>query len=655
MSLSDFDRQSIAVIRGLAVDAPHAAKSGHQGTAVSLAPLAHTMWTRIMKFDPADPSWPDRDRFVLSAGHVSILQYSMLFLAGYGTSIDDLKSFRQWGSATPGHPEAGHTAGVEVTTGPLGQGIANAVGMALAERRLRAQFGEEIIDHHTYAIVSDGDLSEGVSHEAASLAGHQRLDRLVAIYDDNRITIDGSTDVALSDDVVARFQSYGWNVIDAGAIAEDVDALEKVINQAKAHVGAPTLIVLRTHIGFPSPTWADKPAAHGLCFDDATIAELKTAIGIPDEPFYAPDELVAEYRKVCSRGAAERSSWQERRAAFDRAAELELTLSGLAAPEVAEAIDAAVTDNVLATRQSSGAVLNAIAPFMPSLVIGSADLSGNTGTKLSGADPMSAVTPAGSQMFYGIREHAMGSAMVGMAMHGGAYPVAGTFLVFSDYMRPAVRLAALSRARCAFVWSHDSVAVGEDGPTHQPIEHVMSLRAIPDLVVMRPADAYEVAAMWKWALAHNGPVAVILSRQNVATLETSSQRAGEGVALGAYALNDVAEPDVILVGTGSEVSLAVDAAAKLGQSGISARVVSMPSWELFDQAASEYREALLPRRVATVSVEAGVTLGWHRFADECVGIDRFGASAPGDVVLAELGVTADAVVAAANRAISRAR
>ena len=309
MSLSDFDRQSIAVIRGLAVDAPHAAKSGHQGTAVSLAPLAHTMWTRIMKFDPVDPSWPDRDRFVLSAGHVSILQYSMLFLAGYGTSIDDLKSFRQWGSATPGHPEAGHTAGVEVTTGPLGQGIANAVGMALAERRLRAQFGEEIIDHHTYAIVSDGDLSEGVSHEAASLAGHQRLDRLVAIYDDNRITIDGSTDVALSDDVVARFQSYGWNVIDAGAIAEDVDALEQVINQAKAHVGAPTLIVLRTHIGFPSPTWADKPAAHGLCFDDATIAELKTAIGIPDEPFYAPDELVAEYRKVCSRGAAARSSW----------------------------------------------------------------------------------------------------------------------------------------------------------------------------------------------------------------------------------------------------------------------------------------------------------------------------------------------------------
>jgi transketolase len=652
MVTSDFDRESVAVIRGLAVDAPAKAKSGHQGTALALAPLAHVLWSRVMKFDPADPQWFDRDRFVLSAGHASILQYSMLFLAGYGVSLDDLEQFRQWGSNTPGHPEVGHTPGVEVTTGPLGQGFANAVGLALAERRLRAVFGSDLCDHHTWVIASDGDLSEGISHEAASLAGRQGLDRLVVVYDNNHITIDGPTELALADDVVGRFVAYGWNVIDAGEIGEHLDALEGVLNQAKGHTGQPTLISLRSHIGFPSPKWTDSPAAHGLCFDAESITQLKTTLGIPDTPFYAPEELVDQYRKVCARGAADRTAWSQRRDASPEKADFEAMLSDEPTSGVATAIADAVPSGPKATRVASNAVIDGFAAELPSLVIGSADLSGNTGTRLRDAVFASAEEPGGRQIHYGIREHAMGAAAVGMALHGGVYPIVGTFLVFSDYMRPAVRLAALSGARCAFVWSHDSVAVGEDGPTHQPVEHVMSLRAIPDLYVVRPADSHEVAAMWQWALGHDGPVAAILSRQNVPELAGTADRAGDGLRRGAYVLVDADEPQVVLVGTGSEVALAVQAATQLSDAGVAARVVSMPCWELFEAAGPEYRHEVLPPGVPVVSIEAGVTLGWHRWADACVGSDRFGASAPGDVVMEHLGITANAVVDAAQGLLS---
>lgn len=651
MATSDFDQQSVAVIRGLCVDGPAAAKSGHQGTALALAPLAHVLWTRIMRFDPSAPDWFDRDRFVLSAGHASILQYAMLHLAGYDLSAQDLREFRQWGSKTPGHPEAGHTAGVEVTTGPLGQGFANSVGLALAERRLRGVFGDGLCDHRTWVIASDGDLSEGISHEAASLAGMQQLDRLVVVYDNNHITIDGATEIALDDDVLGRFRAYGWNVIDAGEIGEDLDALEAVLVQARDHVGQPTLISLRTHIGAPSPRWTDSPSAHALCFDTESITELKGVLGIPDEPFYLPDDVVSQYREVCSRGASDRSDWEARRTDSPEAADLAAVLSTAAAEGVGDAIAAAVPQGAAATRVSSNAVIEAFSASLPSLVIGAADLSGNTGTRLADAPFINAGEPAGSQVYYGIREHAMAAAVVGMAMHGGVYPVAGTFLVFSDYMRPAVRLAALSKARCAFVWSHDSVAVGEDGPTHQPVEHVMALRAIPDLAVVRPADSNEVAAMWEWALGYEGPVAAILSRQNLPALDGTADLAAQGVRNGAYVLVDAAEPKVVLAATGSEVCLAVDAATRLCELGIAASVVSMPCWELFEAAGSEYRETVLPPGVPVVSVEAGVTLGWHRWADVCVGIDRFGASAPGNEVMAHLGITVDAVVEAAQSVV----
>jgi len=641
----DLERRAIDVIRGLAMDAPHAARSGHQGTAMALAPLAHVLWTRIMRYDAAAPEWPDRDRFILSCGHASILQYAMLHLTGYDVSLDDLRQFRQWGSATPGHPEAGHTPWVEVTTGPLGQGFANGVGMAIAEQSLRARFGSDVCDHHIYALVSDGDLSEGVSHEAASLAGHLGLGRLVYVYDDNRITIDGTTDLSLSDDAARRFEAYGWHVIQLGEASEDLDAMTEALEEARDERDRPSLVIVRSHIGYPSPEHTDSPAAHGLAFSAEDITSAKEVMGLPDEPFHVPDDVLAMYREAGARGRTQRLDWEQRaRAALaGREAEWEATLGGRGLPGWEASLPTFEVGDAPATRVASQQCLNALFDQVPGVVAGGADLTGNTGTALKGHPVLSRDEPAGPQVYFGVREHAMGAALVGAALHGGVLPVGGTFLVFSDYMRPSVRLAALSGAKAVFVWSHDSVGVGEDGPTHQPVEHVMSLRLIPGLTVLRPADGNEVAAAWRCIVDGDGPVALILSRQNTPVLEGTAELATEGVARGGYVLRDVADPAATIVATGTEVAVAVQAAESLGAGGIAVRVVSLPSWELFDAQPEEYRRQVLPPELPTVSVEAGVTTGWQRYAQASVGIDRFGASAPGSVVLRELGITSEAV------------
>lgn len=644
------ERLGIEVIRGLALDAPHKARSGHQGTAMALAPLAHVLWTRIMRYDSAAPLWPNRDRFILSCGHASILQYSMLHLTGYDLTIEDLKEFRQWGSMTPGHPEVHHTPGIEVTTGPLGQGFANGVGMAIAEQFLRNRFGSEVVDHHIYGIVSDGDLSEGVSHEAASLAGHLGLGRMVYVYDDNHISIDGATELSLTDDAVSRFRAYGWHVIDLGERAEDLDAIETALIEARDNDAQPSLVVIRSHIGFPSPEHTDDPAAHGLAFGDAEITSAKKVMGLPDEPFYVPDDVLEMYRTAGARGRLQREDWEQRAAAAleGREAEWEASLAGTGLPGWEDLLPSFEVGENPATRAASQTVLNAVRSMVPSLVAGGADLTSNVGLTLKGESVLSGDTPGASQVFFGIREHAMGAALVGASLHGGVLPAGGTFLVFSDYMRPAVRLAALSQAKAAFVWSHDSVGVGEDGPTHQPVEQIMSLRLIPGLVVIRPADGNEVAAAWRRVITGEGPVALILSRQNTPVLEGTSSLASEGVARGGYVLHDVADHQVTIVATGTEVAVAVEAANMLADDGVGARVVSLPSWELFDAQDPEYRNSVLTPGVPVVSVEAGVTTGWQKYADASVGIDRFGASAPGAVVLEKLGITPAAVVEAAN-------
>jgi transketolase len=640
---ADLEQQGIDVIRALGMDGPHRARSGHQGTAMALAPLAHVLFTRILRYDASEPDWPDRDRFVLSAGHASMLLYSMLHLTGCGLSRDDLEAFRQWGSLTPGHPEAGHTPGVEVTTGPLGQGLANAVGMAIAERHLRATYGAELCNHHTYVVAGDGDLSEGVSHEAASLAGHLGLGRLNVVYDDNRVTIDGTTDLALSDDAPARFAAYGWDVHEVGEIANDVDALEAALVRARDNEDRPTLIVLRTRIGYPSPNLTDSPSAHGNPFDDAEIAATKERMGLPaEQSFWIPDPVLELYRNAGRRGQTEREAWSKRKAEMaDASWDAGWAATGL--DGWADALPTFDEGAEVATRKASQQCLTALAPVVPALIGGSADLTGNTGTKV--ADQVQGIAqPDGRQIYFGVREHAMGAILVGAARHGGVIPFGGTFLVFSDYMRPAVRLAAMSAAKCVFVWTHDSVGVGEDGPTHQPVEQVASLRAIPGLRVIRPADGTEVAGAWQLALETDGPTALILSRQDLPVLAGTDAAA---VARGAYALDEVHDPDVVLVGTGSEVTLCVDAADQLAAQGVAARVVSMPCWEAFEALPASEQDQVLDPDVPTVSIEAGVTLGWERYADISIGIDRFGASAPGAEVLDRLGINVENLVATA--------
>ncbi|MFL6206522.1 MAG: transketolase [Acidimicrobiales bacterium] len=640
MTAPDLEQRAINVIRGLAMDAPHAARSGHQGTAMALAPLAHVLWTRVMRYDAAEPHWPDRDRFVLSAGHASILLYSMLHLTGYDLSLDDLRQFRQWGSKTPGHPERGHTDGVEVTTGPLGQGLGNAVGLALAERQLRARFGADVVDHRTFAIVSDGDLSEGLSHEASSLAGHLGLGRLVCVYDDNHVSIDGVTELALTDDAAERFRAYGWHVEELGEAAEDLDALEGALERAMAEEDRPSLLVLRSHIAFPSSK-TDDPATHGYALKDDEIREAKAVMGLPDEAFYVPDDVRDLYRAAGERGAEHRQAWEKRLEAFDGDRTLlDATLAATGLPGWEQALPTWEAGEKVATRVASGKVLQALVDKVPALLAGGADLTSNTGTVVKDHGVQSIEEPAGRQVYFGIREHAMAATMNGMALHGGVLPVGGTFLVFSDYCRPSVRLAALSRAKVIYSFTHDSVGVGEDGPTHQPVEHVTALRAIPGLRVFRPADANETAEAWRLAVEHEGPTALILSRQDLPVLEGT---AGVSLARGAHVLRPAEDPDVVLVATGSEVHVAVAAAELLAGEGLHAQVTSLPCWELFAEQTDEVQDELLPPEVPTLSVEAGVSLGWDRWADASVSIERFGASAPGDRVMAELGITPEDV------------
>jgi transketolase len=652
---TDLERRAIDVVRGLAMDAPHRARSGHQGTAMALAPLAHVLFTRILRYDAAAAEWPDRDRFVLSAGHASILQYAFLHLTGFGLTIEDLQEFRQWGSATPGHPEVHHTAGVEVTTGPLGQGLANAVGMAMAERWLRTRFGADLIDHRTYAIAGDGCLMEGVSHEAASLAGHQGLGRLVVVYDDNHITIDGRTELAYSDDAAARFEAYGWHVEQLGETAEDIDGLEAALRRAAAIEDRPSLLVLRSHIAYPSPSKTDDHEAHGYALFDEEIAEAKRVMGLPpDESFYVPEDVLALYREAGARGSGEREAWNGRLEAL--AAEERAAWDACWAQRGQDGWEAKLPTwplgEKVATRKASGACLQAAADVVPGLLAGGADLTGNTGTQLKGMGAMGRDDPGGRQVYFGVREHGMASAMTGMALHGGVLPVGGTFFVFVDYCRPAVRLAAISEAKVIYSFTHDSVGVGEDGPTHQPIEQLASIRAIPDLRVIRPADANETAVAWRVAVGGEGPVALVLSRQDVTVVTTPEQ--AQGLLQGAYVLYETAgaggdpeELDVVLVGTGSEVSLCVEAAAVLESEDLRVRVVSMPSWDLFELLDEDAQDEVLPGQVPTLAVEAASPFGWGRFADDVVAIDRFGASAPGSVVLANLGFTVDNVVARA--------
>lgn len=614
----DLERLAISTIRGISMDAPHAAKSGHQGTAMALAPLAHVLFTRILRYSAQHPNWFNRDRFILSAGHASILQYAMLYLTGFDLDLDDLKNFRQWNSATPGHPEVGHTPGVEVTTGPLGQGFANAVGMAISERWLRNKFGSDCINHNIYTVCGDGDLSEGISHEAASLAGSQKLGNLICIYDDNHITIDGATELSLADDAAGRFRSYGWQVIDLGELGEDLDAIENALLEARNNTEAPSLIILRTHIGFPSPSLTDSPSAHGYAFKDDEISETKGVMGLPiDESFYVPAEVLSYYRDSGNRFSEEAGS-------YDWDPDRHIGTWNLSS------VRAMYEDKVgesVATRVASGVCLNEVSKQF-SIIAGGADLTGNTGTALDSSEQLSATNPDGQQLFYGVREHAMGAIMNGIALHGCITPVGGTFLVFSDYMRPAIRLAALSKAKVIYSFTHDSVGVGEDGPTHQPIEHIMSLRTIPGLLVIRPADAKETVAAWITALEHDGPTALILSRQNLPIL------AGTDVDLaqnGNYLLVEHENPDATLLATGSEVSLCVDFARTKP-----VNVVSIPSWELSDRNS-------WPDGPRVISVEAGVTLGWSKYASDSIGIDRFGASAPGGTVLKNLGINADSI------------
>ena len=655
---NEVETRAINVIRGLAMDAVQKANSGHPGTAMALAPLAHVLHTRIMRYDAGDPEWPDRDRFILSAGHASMLLYAMLYLTGFGLELDDIKQFRQWGSRTAGHPEHGHAPGIEVTTGPLGQGFANGVGMAIAEANLRARFSADVCDHRIFAICSDGDLEEGVSHEAGSLAGHLGLGRLVYVYDDNHITIDGKTEIALTDDAGKRFEAYGWHVVRAGEVAEDVDALEAALREGIAEEERPTLIILRSHIGYPSPNFTDSPKAHGEPLGAEEVARVKEILGMPAEDFWVPDDVLTFYREAGRRGAGEHEAWRGRVERFrssepELAEEWDCCRAGRGRAGWEQKLPSWPAGEQVATRAACADALGAIAGLVPGLMGGGADLTGNTGTKLSGFGVFSPEDRKGRQIYWGVREHGMGAAMNGMALHGGVLPFGGTFLIFSDYMRGSVRLAALEQARTCFVWSHDSVGLGEDGPTHQPIEHLAALRAIPSLRVIRPADANETAQCWRIHVNAEGPSAFILSRQKLPVLEGTAERAEAGVARGAYVLVD--EPgdlQLVLIGTGSEVSICVEAQQRLATDGVSARVVSMPCWELFQLLSEEEQAAVLPPDVPTLAVEAATTLGWERWADDAVGLDRFGASAPGATALEKLGFTPECVVDRARALLS---
>jgi transketolase len=696
------DRRAVDTIRVLAADAVQKAGNGHPGTAMSLAPAAYLLFQRVMRHDPSDPAWPARDRFVLSAGHTSLTLYIQLYLAGYGLTIDDLKALRTWGSQTPGHPEHGHTRGVEITTGPLGQGLASAVGMAMAARRERGLLdpdpapGESLFDHNVYVIASDGDLMEGVTSEASSLAGHQQLGELVVIYDQNKISIEDDTDISFSEDVAKRYEAYGWHVQtvdfttggESEGYVEDVEALNEALLAARAERDRPSIICLRTIIAWPAPNAQDTGKAHGSALGDDEVRATKELLGFdPDATFAVEDAVLERTRAVADRGRALRAEWDEQYAAWREAqperAALHDRLRERALPDGwTDALPVFEAGKEMATRKASGAVLEALAPVLPELWGGSADLAESNNTTMEGvpsfvpeqwATDMFPGDRYGRTLHFGIREHAMGAILNGIVLHGGTRAYGGTFLVFSDYMRPAVRLAALMHLPTVYVWTHDSIGLGEDGPTHQPVEHLAALRAIPGLSVVRPADANETSWAWRTVLERpDAPAGLCLTRQNVPTFargdgeascteEEDVLAAASGVARGGYVLAEArgGSPDILLVATGSEVQIALAARERLQADGVAARVVSMPCREWFDAQPAEYREAVLPPSVrARVSVEAAVAMGWHEVvgdAGRSVSVESFGASADHKTLYRELGMTDDAVVEAARASLAAAR
>jgi transketolase len=656
MAPSELDRLCIDTIRTLSMDAVQQANSGHPGMPMAMAPAAFLLFQRVMEHDPKDPTWPDRDRFVLSAGHGSMLLYAVLHLSGYDLSMDDLRQFRQWGSLTPGHPERDKvhvTPGVEVTTGPLGQGFANGVGMAMAERFLRERFGREVQDHRVFCICSDGDLMEGISHEAAAVAGHLGLGRIVYLYDDNAISLDGPTSLSYSDDVTKRFEAYGWHT-DAVEDVNDVEALELAVDRAMREEERPSLIRVRSVIGWPSPGKQGTSKAHGSPLGEDEVRATKEALGWdPDKTFHVPDGVYEHFSAV-DRGAALHAEWNRRLHAWreahpDLAEQWDAAWEGKALPGVADALRRLeFSKPKLATRAAGKEVMAAFADFVPTMVGGAADLSESTKTEFPD-EPRYTREEAGRNVFWGVREHGMGGAVNGLAAHGGIVrPYGSTFLQFADYMRGSIRLGALTGLPSVWVFTHDSVALGEDGPTHQPVEHLMSLRAIPELTLFRPADARETAAAWAWTLeGSDEPVCFALSRQDLPVLDGVDP---DGVGRGAYAIRDVDDPQVVLIGTGAELHTALEAADALGD--VRVRVVSMPSWERFEEQEADYKASVLPPEVPTVAVEAGITMGWERYADRAIGIDRFGASAPGTEVLERLGITGANVAGAARELLA---
>ncbi|RLB16473.1 MAG: transketolase [Deltaproteobacteria bacterium] len=657
---NDLDTLCINTIRMLCVDAVQQANSGHPGMPMGAAAMAYTLWTRFLRHNPLNPGWPNRDRFVLSAGHGSMLLYSLLHLTGYDLPLDELKNFRQWGSRTPGHPEYRHTPGVETTTGPLGQGFANGVGMAIAEQFLAARFnkpGYRVVDHYTYGIVSDGDLMEGISHEAASLAGHLGLGKLIYLYDDNHISIEGSTEIAFTEDRTKRFEAYNWHVQEVGD-GNDLDAIAGAIEKAQKETGKPSIIAVRTHIGFGSPNKKDTPSAHGEPLGQEEVLRTRENLGWPrDVSFFVPEDASKHFLQARVQGKALEQEWinafQEYSKAFPDLADTWHQWMNREFPRELNTYFPSFTPEAKgpATRAASGKVLNALASPIPNLVGGSADLAPSNKTLISGESDFRAGAYTGRNIRFGVREHGMGSIMNGMALHGGLIPYGGTFLIFSDYMKPAIRLAAMMGLQIIYVFTHDSIGLGEDGPTHQPIEQLASLRSIPNLVVIRPADANEVAQGWRTALLRkNGPTALALTRQGLPVMDRSSLGPAESVAKGGYILKDTGDgkPDIILMASGSEVPIALEGALELEKQGIKARVVNMASWELFDEQPEEYRESVLPQSVtARVSIEAGCSQGWQKYTGSggvVLGIDHFGASAPFQKLYEEFGITAKNLV-----------
>lgn len=655
-SETGLDVQAINTIRMLAVDAVEKAKSGHPGMPMGSAPMAYVLWTQFLRHNPKNADWHDRDRFVLSAGHGSMLLYALLHLTGYDLPMEELKNFRQWGSRTPGHPEHFLTDGVTTTTGPLGQGFANGVGSAIAEQMLAVRFNRDhfpVVDHYTYGIVSDGDLMEGISHEAASLAGHLGLGKLVYLYDDNHISIDGSTDLSFTEDVLKRFEAYGWHVqrVNDG---NDLDGIQNAIEAARSETSRPSLIAVRTIIGFGSPNKADTSAAHGEPLGEEEVRLTRRNLGWPEnEAFHVPDEVYEHMRSAGERGDKWEAEWSD---LFDRyreqypelAGEYEMWQEGRLPEDWDADLPEFAAGEKLATRASAGKVLNAIAPRIGFLIGGSADLTPSNKTDVKGRDDFQKHTPEGLYVRFGVREHAMAGICNGISLHHGLRPYCGTFLIFSDYMRPSVRLSALMKQPVIYVFTHDSIGLGEDGPTHQPVEHFMALRAIPNLTLIRPADANEAAEAWRAALENReGPTALALSRQGLPTLDRTTYSSAEGLHRGAYILHGEDASDLILIGTGSEVHIALEASKLLEKQGVRARVVSMPSWELFEKQPEDYREKVLPRSIKRrISVEAGVTVGWERYVGldgAKVGLDRFGESAPFETLYDEFGFTAENV------------